>query len=136
MSNPFTSLKETALEVGTLLSMSAHPLMLLVAGFFTFSLASNAWTQSNALAMTSAAPGQYFARKQYSPHPLPKFSDLRDQLPSPIYDENPDWVRLYWKAWELAFNNFHEPASGSGFVSQFIDAAFNSDVNGLLISTS
>ena len=35
---------------------------------------------------------------------------------------------MYWKAWELAFNNFHEPASGSGFVSQFIDAAFNQNI--------
>ena len=128
MSNPFTWLKETVLEVGACLSMPAHRLILPLAGFLTFWLASNAWAQSNAPAMVSAAPGQYFVRKEYSPHPLPKFSDLRDQLPSPIYDEHPDWVRMYWKAWELAFNNFHEPASGSGFVSQFIDAAFNQNI--------
>ena len=35
---------------------------------------------------------------------------------------------MYWKAWELAFRNFHEPAPGSGFVSQFIDAAFNQNI--------
>ncbi|MCX6133233.1 MAG: trehalase family glycosidase [Ignavibacteriales bacterium] len=37
-------------------------------------------------------------------------------------------VRLYWKAWEIAFRNFHEPAPASGFVSQFIDAAFNDNI--------
>jgi len=35
---------------------------------------------------------------------------------------------MYWKSWELAFKNFHEPASGSGYVSQFIDAAFNENI--------
>jgi len=72
--------------------------------------------------------GRYFAKKEYAPRPLPKFADLRDQLPSPIYDEKTEWVRMYWKAWELAFRNFHEPAPGSGFVSQFIDAAFNQNI--------
>jgi hypothetical protein len=72
--------------------------------------------------------GRYFAKKEYVPRPLPKFAELRDQLPSPIYDEKPEWVRMYWKAWELAFRNFHEPAPGSGFVSQFIDAAFNQNI--------
>jgi hypothetical protein len=35
---------------------------------------------------------------------------------------------MYWKAWELAFRNFHEPAQGSGFVSPLIDAAFNQNI--------
>ncbi|RLT20047.1 MAG: hypothetical protein DWI29_04470 [Planctomycetota bacterium] len=35
---------------------------------------------------------------------------------------------MYWKTWELAFRNFHEPQPGSGFVSQFIDAAFNENI--------
>ncbi len=62
------------------------------------------------------------------PRPLPKFADARDKLPSPIYDENPLYVRMYWKAWELAFRNYYEPRPGSGFVSQFIDAAFNQNI--------
>ena len=72
--------------------------------------------------------GQYFARKDYVPKPLPKFSEARSKLPSPIFDEDPACVELYWKAWELAFRNFHEPATNSGFVSQFIDAAFNQNI--------
>jgi hypothetical protein len=72
--------------------------------------------------------GRYFAKKSYKPTPLPRFEELRDELPSPIYDDNPLWVKTYWKAWELAFHNFHEPAPQSGFVSQFIDAAFNQNI--------
>jgi Mannosylglycerate hydrolase MGH1-like glycoside hydrolase domain len=72
--------------------------------------------------------GSHFSKKQYSPHPLPKFEDLRDKLPAPIYDEKSLWIETYWKAWQLAFKNFHEPAPQSGYVSQFIDAAFNENI--------
>jgi hypothetical protein len=44
---------------------------------------------------------------------------------SRCFDDNPLYVEMYWKAWELAFRNFYEPHPGSGFISQCIDAAFN-----------
>jgi hypothetical protein len=72
--------------------------------------------------------GSYFPTKKYTPHPLPRFAELRDQLPAPILDEKPQYIAMYWKAWELAFKNFHEPQPGSGFDSQFIDAAFNENI--------
>jgi hypothetical protein len=58
----------------------------------------------------------------------PNYAELRTQLPSPIYDAEPSWVAAYWKAWELASKNFYEPATGSGFVSPFIDAAFSDHI--------
>ncbi len=75
-----------------------------------------------------APQGVYFAKKQYTPKPLPKFAETRDKLPGPIYDEDPLYVQMYWKAWELAHRNFYEPRPGSGLVSQFIDAAFNENI--------
>jgi len=39
--------------------------------------------------------GQYFAKKAYVPQPLPRYAQIKDQLPSPIYDENPLYVRVY-----------------------------------------
>jgi hypothetical protein len=69
-----------------------------------------------------------FSRKAYTPSALPEFSALRKKLPAPVYDEQTRWIDLYWKAWEIAFRNFHEPAPGSGLVSQFIDAAFNENI--------
>ena len=56
------------------------------------------------------------------------FETTKDKLPSPIFDENPVWVKMYWKSWDLAFRNFHEPAANSGYVSQFIDAAFSQNI--------
>ena len=72
--------------------------------------------------------GKYFAKKEYKPQPLPTFAATREKLPAPIYEEDPVLVRMYWKTWELAFRNFYEPAPESGFVSQFIDAAFNENI--------
>lgn len=72
--------------------------------------------------------GMYFARKQYVRKPLPTFAETRNKLPSPIFDEEPLYVAMYWKTWELAFRNFYEPAAESGYVSQFIDAAFNKNL--------
>jgi glycogen debranching enzyme len=57
--------------------------------------------------------------------PLPTFADSRDKLPQPIVADHPEWERLYWKAWELAFRNLKQPEPASGFVSNFIDPAFN-----------
>lgn len=99
-------------------------LLMLIVLFLTSSTAQDRGSHDP----RQAERGKYFEKKTYAPSPLPKFEEMRDQLPSPIFDENPLWIRLYWKAWEIAFNNFHEPAPNSGFVSQFIDAAFNDNI--------
>lgn len=78
--------------------------------------------------LTSAQQGLYFSKDEYVTKPLPRFEATRDKLPSPIFDEDSNYIRCYWKTWELAFRNFHEPAPESGFVSQFIDAAFNQNI--------
>jgi hypothetical protein len=78
--------------------------------------------------ITKSSDGAYFPKAEYRPHPLPTFAELRDRLPAPIYDEQAEWIAMYWKSWELAFRNFHEPAPESHFVSQFIDAAFNQNI--------
>src|SRR5208283_1447932 len=96
-------------------------LALFVGGLAAGLLASKASSQNEVL-------GRYFQKKRYTPSPLPTFAALREQLPSPIYDANPLWVQAYWKAWELASRNFYEPPPASGFVSAFIDAAFNQNI--------
>ncbi len=90
----------------------------------------SAWAAKAAFAAETAPgeQGRYFTKKEYAPKPLPRFSETRGRLPSPIYDEDPLYVAMYWKTWELAFRNFYEPAPASGFVSQFIDAAFNQNI--------
>ncbi len=69
--------------------------------------------------------GTYFRKKEYTHEPLPVFSETRDKLPQPIFDEDPRYVECYWKTWELAFSRFRQPHPGSPLVSNYIDEAFN-----------
>ncbi|MDR3689725.1 MAG: trehalase family glycosidase [Fimbriimonas sp.] len=66
-----------------------------------------------------------FQQRVYSPTPVPTFEKSRGQLPEPVVDDHRDWEDLYWKAWELAFQHLMQPRPQSGFVSNFIDPAFN-----------
>lgn len=83
---------------------------------------------TNSFAGNIGEQGMYFSKKRYEPHPLPKYDETKSLLPGPIFDETPFWIEVYWKAWELAFKYFYEPAEGSGFVSQFLDCAFNANI--------
>ena len=72
--------------------------------------------------------GLYFPKKNYTGVELPIFNAVKDQLPSPVLDDNPEWVKLYWKAWELAFKHYKKPPQGSPFVSDYIDEAFSPSI--------
>jgi len=55
----------------------------------------------------------------------PRYETAKDILPEIIWDGHPDAIACYNKAWEIAFGNIMQPVEGSGFVSNFIDTAFN-----------
>ena len=57
--------------------------------------------------------------------PLPTYEEARDRLPEPIWAGHEATLRCYDKAWALAFGNLRRPTPGTGFVSNFIDTAFN-----------
>lgn len=80
------------------------------------------------LAQDNEARGRYFYKKTYVPAELPRFEESRDRLPSPIWDDNPRWVELYWKAWEIAFSNFKQPPAGSPLVANWIDEGLSPQV--------
>jgi hypothetical protein len=69
--------------------------------------------------------GQYFYKKTYTKEVLPTFASVSGKLPEPILKEHPLWIETYWKAWEFAFRNLHEPFLISNFVSPYFDASFN-----------
>jgi hypothetical protein len=92
------------------------------------SVAPSGFADQAATESAAAARGMYFSKKGYEPAPLPRFDEMRVRLPSPLFEENPQWVAMYWKSWELAFKNFHVPVPGSGYVAPFIDAAFNQNI--------
>ena len=57
--------------------------------------------------------------------PPPDFETGRPLLPVPFWEGHGDEIKCYWKVWELAFNNTFRPSAENGFVSNYIDTAFN-----------
>ena len=53
------------------------------------------------------------------------YDEVRDKLPQPIFDGHDSYLACYDYAWQVAFSNLSRPVEGSGFVSPFIDTAFN-----------
>ncbi len=73
--------------------------------------------------------GIYFKKKKYIPEPLPTFKANRGKLPVPVLESNPEYLELYWKCWELAFDHFKKPEpEKNGFVSNYLDEAYNSNI--------
>ena len=66
-----------------------------------------------------------FLKMEAEKTPLPTFEDNKDKLPVPVWDNHDDYLNCYWRVWELAFGNLGTPKEGTGFVSNFIDTAFN-----------
>ena len=59
---------------------------------------------------------------------LPTFIEERGNLPKPVWDGHDDAVDCYYRTWELAFANLKQPSLFSGFVSNYIDAAFDGNI--------
>lgn len=55
------------------------------------------------------------------------FSDY-SLLPSPILDDYPTWIELYWKSWEIAASKVQFGTPENGFVDRYLDEAFNSNI--------
>ena len=58
---------------------------------------------------------------------LPDFEINKSRLPEPVWDGHDGSVEAYYKAWEIAFSNIFKPTEENGFVSPYIDTAFNGD---------
>lgn len=73
----------------------------------------------------SGRRGLYFPKKAYSGGEIPTFREIRDRLPAPILEGNPEYLDLYWSCWELAFRGLKQPQGPSPFVSDYVDEAFS-----------
>jgi Trehalase len=51
--------------------------------------------------------------------------ESRAQLPKPHWPARPTVIDSYWRAWDLAFRNTRRAPLESGFITPFIDTAFN-----------
>ncbi|MDY0290581.1 MAG: trehalase family glycosidase [Sphaerochaeta sp.] len=72
--------------------------------------------------------GVFYDKKKYVVSPLNTFEDVKDELPEPFVVAKPQWSELYWYALKVLFTNTHQPKQDSGFVSNFVDAAFNNNI--------
>ena len=60
---------------------------------------------------------------------VPKsFEEARQILPNPIWGGHDKELEMYWKAWEIAIGNIRAPQAGSGFVSSYLDTAYNGNI--------
>lgn len=55
----------------------------------------------------------------------PKFAAVRDRLPKPFWFGNESAIDCYWKSWEIGFSHLLAPTKENGFVSPYLDTAFN-----------
>ena len=69
--------------------------------------------------------GNKFIKAEPDASPLPEYSDFLRQLPQPVWEGHDDAVSCYHKTWEIAFRNIKKANNDAGFVSNFIDSAFN-----------
>lgn len=56
---------------------------------------------------------------------LPLYEEVKDKLPSPVWDGHDDALVCYYYAWRTAFGNLKRAEEKSRFVSNYIDTAFN-----------
>ncbi|MFZ1396861.1 MAG: trehalase family glycosidase [Candidatus Promineifilaceae bacterium] len=63
-----------------------------------------------------------FRQQTYAPQVWPAFAEAKVHLPQPILPDHEDWVALYWRAWELAWQNLRQPQPDSGFVANHLQA--------------
>ena len=55
---------------------------------------------------------------------LPKYDDIKDKLPQPIWEGHDNTINCYNRTWEIAFGNLRNANEKSRFVSDYIDCAF------------
>lgn len=56
------------------------------------------------------------------------FAEARKILPAPFWQGHEREVEMYWHAWKIAVGNIRQPQEGSGFVSPYLDIAYNGNI--------
>lgn len=56
------------------------------------------------------------------------FREARKILPNPVWEGHEEEIEMYWQAWEIAVGNIRQPLEGSGFVSPYLDVAYNGNI--------
>jgi len=70
---------------------------------------------------------EFRTMKPWNQTPVP-FDEAKKLLPSPQWEGHEKEVEMYWKAWEIAWGNIRQPEPESGFVSPYLDIAYNGNI--------
>jgi hypothetical protein len=49
----------------------------------------------------------------------------KEELPQPVLKDNPEWIELYYAAWEMAWNKISQGTKENGFADYYMDEGFN-----------
>lgn len=72
--------------------------------------------------------GIYFSKKSYDGEAVYSYEEVEDKLPLPYVESEKLWTDCNRYALKILFKNTHIPKKGSGYVSNFVDAAFNKNI--------
>lgn len=67
-------------------------------------------------------------KNTYLKEPLVTENEYRIASPEPVWEGHAKEIEMYWKAWEIGIKNIKAPEAGSGFVSSYIDTAYNGNI--------
>lgn len=61
--------------------------------------------------------------RQVSPErqSIPHLAEIKEVLPTPVLPEQPEWVEMYWRAWESIWSSLRRPPKISGLPRHFLD---------------
>ena len=57
-----------------------------------------------------------------------QLAEARKILPAPVWEGHDKEIEMYWHAWRIAVGNIRQPQEGSGFVSPYLDIAYNGNI--------
>ena len=52
-------------------------------------------------------------------------AQLQTLLPTPVIDDHPEWLNMYWFCWQIARNHIYKGTAGNGFVPYYMDECFS-----------
>ena len=52
----------------------------------------------------------------------------RELLPEPVVADHPEWIELYWAAWQMAFDKISFGTVDNGLADAFMDEGFNEQI--------
>ena len=58
----------------------------------------------------------------------PAYTEVKHLLPKPFWQNHESAIECYWRVWELAFRNLRSPNAENGFITNYIDTAFNNNL--------